>query len=71
MPRLAEAASDLHEQEGSGLKVGFSPFRHSTTSSIGKVPPPTQGPYPQTSDDDATSDVGLVDPSSCKKGRRS
>ena len=32
---------------------------------------PTWGPYPQTSYDDATSDVGLVDPSFCKKGRRS
>ena len=35
------------------------------------MPPPAQGPYPQTSDDDAASDVGLVDPSSRKKGRRS
>ena len=71
MPRLAEMASDPHEQEGSGPKAGFSPSRHSTTSSIGKVPSPVWGPYPQTSDDDATSDVGLVDPSSRKKGRRS
>ena len=71
MPRLAEAVSYLHEREGSGLKAGFSPSHHSTTSSVGKVPPPAWGPYPQTSDDDATSDVGLVDPSSCKKGRRS
>ena len=29
------------------------------------------GPYPQTSDDDVTSDGGLVDPSSCRKGKRS
>ena len=50
-------------------KAGFSPSHHSTTSSIGKVPSPEQGPYPQTSDDDATSEVGLVDPSSLKKGR--
>ena len=71
MSRLAEAASDLHEREGSGPKAGFSPSRHSTTSSVGKVPSPTWGPYPQTSDDDATSEVGLVDPSSCRKGRRS
>ena len=71
MPRLAEMARDPHEQEGSGPKAGFSPSCCSTTSSIGKVPPPVRGPYPQTSDDDATSDVGLVDPSSCKKGRRS
>ena len=71
MPRLAEAASDLHEQEGSEPKAGFSPSCHSTTSSIGKVPSPAQGPYPQTSDDDVTSEVGLVDPSSRQKGRRS
>ena len=71
MSRLAEMASDPHEQEGSGLKAGFSPSRRSTTSSISKVPSPVWGPYPQTSDDDATSDVGLVDPSSHKKGRRS
>ena len=70
-PRLAEVASDPHEREGSGLKAGFFPSRHSTTSSVGKVPSPAWGPYPQTSDDDATSDVGLEDPSSCKKGRRS
>ena len=50
---------------------GFSPSRHSTTSSVGKVPSPAWGPYPQTSDDDATLDIGLVDPSSHKKGRRS
>ena len=64
-------ASDPHEQEGRGLKAGFSPSRCSTTSSVSKVPSPIQGPYPQTSDDDATSDAGLVDPSSHKKGRRS
>ena len=71
MPRLAEMASNLHERGGSGPKAGFSPSRRSTTSSVSKVPSPTRGPYPQTSDDDATSDVGLVDPSSRKKGRRS
>ena len=70
-PRLAETASDQHEREGSGPKAGFSPSHRSTTSSVGKVPSPIRGPYPQTSDDDATSDVGLVDPSSRKKGRRS
>ena len=71
MPRLAEMASDPHKQEGSRPKAGFSPSRCSTTSSVGKVPSPVRGPYPQTSDDNATSDVGLVDPSSRKKGRRS
>ena len=71
MPRLAEMASDPHIQERSRPKAGFSPSRCLTTSSVGKVPSPIWGPYPQTSDDDATSDVGLVDPSSHKKGRRS
>ena len=71
MPRPAEMASDQHEAEKRGPKAGLSPSRRSTTSSVSKVPLPTRGPYPQTSDDDATSDVGLVDPSSRKKGRRS
>ena len=71
MPRLAEVASDPHERDGSGPKADFSLSRHPTTSSTGKVSPPTRGPYSQTSDDDATSDVGLVDPSSHRKGRRS
>ena len=63
-------ASDLHEREGSGLKAGYSPPRRSTTSSAGKIPLPTRGPYPQTSDDDAASEGDLGNPSSCKKGRR-
>ena len=71
MPRLVETPSDQHEAEKRGPKTGLSPSCHSTTSSVGKVPSPIRGPYPQTSDDDATSDVGLVDPSSHKKGRRS
>ena len=71
MPRPAEMASDQHEAERRGPKAGLSPSHCSTTSSVGKVPSPIRGPYPQTSDDDATSDVGLVDPSSHKKGRRS
>ena len=65
------STSDLHKQEGSRPKASFSPSHRLTTSSVSKVPSPIQGPYPQTSDDDATSDVGLVDPSSRKKGRRS
>ena len=68
---MAEAASDPHEREGSGPKASFSPSCHPTTSSVGKVSSPARGPYPQISDEDATSDVGLVDPSSRKKGRRS
>ena len=71
MPRPAETASDQHEAGKRGPKTGLSPSRRSTTSSISKVPSPIRGPYPQTSDDDANSDVGLVDPSSHKKGRRS
>ena len=71
LPRLAETASDQHKPERSRPKVGLSPSHHSTTSSVGKVPSPIRGPYPQTSDDDATSDVDLMDPSSHKKGRRS
>ena len=35
--------------ERSGFSPGLSPFRHSTTSSVGKVPSPMRGPYPQTS----------------------
>ena len=71
MPRLAETPSDQHEAEKRWPKTGLSPSRRSATFSIGKIPSPIRGPYPQTSDDDATSDVGLVDPSSRKKGRRS
>ena len=70
-PRLAGTSSDPLEREGSGPKAGFSLTRHPTNSTVGKLPPPTRGPYPQNSDDDAASDVGLVDPTSCKKGRRS
>ena len=71
MPRPAEMASDQHKAKRRGPKAGLSPSRCSTTSSVGKVPSPIRGPYPQTSDNDATSDVGLVDPSTHKKGRRS
>ena len=56
---------------GGPRPASLPPSRRSTTSSVGKVPSPIRGPYPQTSDDDAASDVGLVDPSSRKKGRRS
>ena len=70
MPRPAEMASDQHEAEKRGPKTALSPSHCSTTTSIGKIPSPIRGPYPQTSDDDATSDVGLVDPSSRRKGRR-
>ena len=71
MPRLAEMPSDQPEAERRGPKAGLSPSRRSTTFSVGKIPSPIRGPYPQTSDDDVTSDVGLVDPSSHRKGKRS
>ena len=71
MPRLAEMPSDQPEAERRGPKDGLSPSFCSTTSSVGKIPSSIRGPYPQTSDDDATSDVGLVDPSSHRKGKRS
>ena len=71
MPRPAEMPSDQPEAERRGPKAGLSPSHCSTTSSVGKIPSPIRGPYPQTSDDDATLDVGLVDPSSHRKGKRS
>ena len=70
VPRLTEMPNDQHEAEKKGPKTSRSPSRCSTTSSISKVPSPIRGPYPQTSDNDTTSDVGLVDPSSHRKGRR-
>ena len=71
MPRPAEMPSDQPEAKRRGPKAGLSPSRRSTTSSVSKIPSPIRRPYPQTSDDDATSDVGLVDPSSRRKGKRS
>ena len=70
-PGLAGMSSGPLERQGSGPQASFSLTRNPTTSPVGKLPPSARGPYPQTSDDDATSDVGLVDPSSHKKGRRS
>ena len=71
MPRPAEMPNDQPKAERRGPKASLSPSRHLTTSSVGKIPSPIRGPFPQTSDDDATSDVGLVDPSSRRKGKRS
>ena len=71
MPRPAEMPRDPPKAKRRGSKDGHSPSRCTTTSSVGKIPSPMGGPYPQTSDDDATSDGGLVDPSSCRKGKRS
>ena len=71
MSRLAEMPSDQPGAKRRGPKDGLSPSRRLTTSSVSKIPSPIRGPYPQTSDDDVTSDVGLVDPSSHRKGKRS
>ena len=71
MPRPAEMPSDPPEAERRGSKDGFTLSHHMTTSSVGKIPSPMRGPYPQTSDDDVTSDGGLVSPSSHRKGKRS
>ena len=71
MPRPAEMPNDQPEAEMRGPKTGLSPSLRSTTSSVGKIPSPIRGPFPQTSDDDTTSDVGLVDPFPRRKGKRS
>ena len=70
-PRLAEMPSDLPEAGRKGPLNGHSPSGRTTTSSVGKMPSPMVGPYPLTSDDDVTSDGGLVNPSSRRKGKRS
>ena len=69
MPRPAEMPRDPPEAERRGSKDGHSPSRHTTTSSVGKIPSPMGGPYPQTSDDDVTSYGGLVDPPPTGKGK--
>ena len=71
MPRPAEMPSEQPEAKRRGPKAGLSPPHHSTTSSVGKIPSPIRGPYPQTSDDDVTLDGGLVNPSSHRNGKRS
>ena len=69
MPRPAEMPSDQHEAKKRGPKTGLSPSCCSTTSSIGKIPSPIKGAYPQTSDDDATSDEVLWTPPPIGKGK--
>ena len=71
MPGPAEMPCDFLEAERRGSRSGLSPSRHSTTSPVGKIPSPMRGPYPQTSEDEAASDAGPINSSSCKKGRRS
>ena len=58
MPRPAEMPKDQPEAKRRGPKAGLSPSRRLTTSSVGKIPSPIRGPFPQTSDDDTTLDVG-------------
>ena len=70
-PGLAEVPRDLPEAGRKGPLNGRSPPGRTTTSSVGKMPSPAGGPYPLTSDDDVTSDGGLVNPSSRRKGKRS
>ena len=70
-PRMAEMPRDLPEAGRKGPLNGCSLPGCTTTSSVGKMPSPTGGPYPLTSDDDVTSDGGLVNPSSRRKGKRS
>ena len=70
-PRLAEVPRDLPEAERKGPLNGRSLPGRTTTSSVSKMPSPMGGPYPLTSDDDVTSDGGLVNPSSHRKGKRS
>ena len=71
MPGPAEMPHDPLEVERRGPGSSLSPPHRSTTSSVGKIPPPMRGPYPQTSEDEAASDAGPMDSSSRKKGRRS
>ena len=71
VPRLAEVPRDLPEAGRKGPLNGRSPPGRTTTSSVGKMPSPAGSPYPLTSDDDVTSDGGLVNPSSRRKGKRS
>ena len=70
-PRLAEVPRDLPEAGRKGPLNGHSPPGRTTTSLVDKMPSPVGGPYPLTSDDDVTSDGGLVNPSSRRKGKRS
>ena len=71
MPRPAEMPRDPPKAERRGSKDGRSPPSHTATSSVGKIPSPLGDPYPQTYDDDVTSDGGVVDTSSHRKGKRS
>ena len=69
--RLAEVPRDLPEARRKGPLNGPSPPGRTTTSSVSKMPSPAGGPYLLTSDNDVTSNGGLVNPSSRRKGKRS
>ena len=69
--RLAEVPRDRPGAGTKGSLNGHSLPGCPTTSSVDEVPSPRGGPYPPTSDDNVTSDGGLVNPSSRRKGRRS
>ena len=66
-PRPTTPASRLVEAGGKGSLNDRPPPGHTTTSSVSNMPSPVGGPYSPTSDDDVTSDGGLVDPSSCRR----
>ena len=70
-PQPVAPASRLVEAGGKGLLNDHPPPGHTTTSSVGNMPSPVGGPYSPTSDDDVTSDGGLVDPSSHRRVRGS
>ena len=71
VPRLAEVPRDLPEARRKGPLNARSLPGRTTTSSVGKMPSLVGSPYLLTSDDDVTSDGGLVNPSSRRKGKRS
>ena len=68
--RLAEVPRDPPEARGKGSLNDRPPPGRMIISSVSKMPSPLGGPYPPTSDDDVTSDGGLVDPSSHRRVRR-
>ena len=70
-PQPTTPASRLVEAGGKGSLNDRPPPGHPTTSSVGNMPSPVGGPYSPASDDDVTSDGGLVDPSSHRRVRRS
>ena len=63
-------ASRLVEAGGKGSLDDCPPPGRTTTSSVGNMPSPVGGRYSPTSDDNVTSDGGLVDPSSHRRVRR-